>query len=147
MCYMLLLATDSTEDLSAYNNSYIMFSRELPGLSEERLLNYPQKWFVGSRHGCSCGFRHLAVDSVELGFGEPVDWYEEESEDIEATLGFVRIIKGLVERGASVECIDTWQHENTPSQLSGTIEVNFSEITDRAFRFYENHRINFGIGT
>ena len=147
MCYMLLLSTDSPEDLSANNDSHIAFSRELPGLPEETMLTYPHKWFVGSRHGCSCGFRHLYVGSVELGFGEPVDWYEEENEDIEATLRFVRIINGLLQSGAGVECIDAWRYEDKPPQLSGTIEVDLSEITDRAFRFYENHRFVFRIGT
>jgi hypothetical protein len=57
MCYMLLLSTDSPEDLSANNDSHIAFSRELPGLPEVKMLTYPHKWFVGSRHGCSCNRR------------------------------------------------------------------------------------------
>ena len=73
MCYMILLSTDSEADLSLYNDKLIEFTSELPGLAEEALLNHPKKWFVGSQHGCSCGFRHLYVTSVELGFGVPED--------------------------------------------------------------------------
>lgn len=147
MCYMLLISTDSPADLSVHNDPQITFSRELPGLPEEALLEYPQKWFVGSRHGCSCGFRHLYVGSVELGFGEPVDWYKEEAEDIEATLKFIKIIRSLVESGVRVECIDAWAHREGPTTLSGTIRVHVADITDRAFRFYENHRFVFESGT
>jgi hypothetical protein len=83
MCYQLVLSTDSPEDLSRHDDdARVTFTRELPGVPEEALLAYPHRWFVGSRHGCSCGFRHLHVSSVELGFGEPVDWYPEELDDV-----------------------------------------------------------------
>lgn len=143
MCYMLLLSTDSPEDLSAYNDSLIAFARELPGIPEESLLTHQARWFVGSAHGCSCGFRHLTVQSVELGFGEPVGWFPEESADIEATFKFIAIVRRLVEQGAQVECIDAWAHDDTPAALAGTVRVDLSVVTDRQFRFFENHRLIF----
>jgi hypothetical protein len=90
MCYMLLLSTESPEDLSSHDDALVFLSRNLPPLAEVGLLAHPYKWFVGSRHGCSCGFRHLYIDSVTLGFAEPEDWYSEEVEDIQATLQFVQ---------------------------------------------------------
>jgi hypothetical protein len=143
MCYILFLSTDSTAELSTCNSSLLQFSRELPDQAEVALLEHPQKWFVGSRSGCSCDFRHLTVESVELGFDEPVDWYPEEPEAIEATLAFIKAIRPLVDQGARVDCIDTWNHDDEFANLAGTTRVDLSRVDDRAFRFYENHRFVF----
>ena len=140
---MVLLSTDSPEDLSTHKGALVRFSRNLPSLAEVALLAYPNQWFVGSRHSCSCGFRHLYIGSVSLGFAEPQDWYPEEAEDIEATLRFVGIVKSLLAVGASVDCIDAWGHEPDSANLSETIQVNLSEVRDRDFRFFENHRLVF----
>jgi hypothetical protein len=142
MCYMLLLGTDSNSDLTAHNCELISFHRALPGLKEEELLKYPEKWFVASKSGCSCSFRHLYVGSVELGFGEPEDWYPEEPEDIEATLIFIGIIRKLVSSGAGVECIDAWSHSNELATLS-CVEVNLADVSNSQFRFFENHKFFF----
>lgn len=143
MCYTLLLSTDSPVDLSMHNDSLIAFSRELPESGDERFLGYPCKWFVGSRTGCSCGFRHLYVDSVGLGFDEPVDWYPEETDDIEATIRFIAIVRELVAAGASVDCVNAWAHGDEPLQLAGTVHVDLQGTRNQAFRFYENHRFLF----
>lgn len=141
MCYMILLSTDITEDLSLHNNSLITFPKNLPPLAEVNLLAYPHRWFVGSAHGCSCGFRHLY--SVELGFSRPEDWLSEESQDIEATLHFVRIVRDMLKRKVRVDCIDDWGHESDSAEFDGTLEVNLSQITDQEFRFFENYRFIF----
>ena len=143
MCYILLLSTDSATNLSENNNDLVSFSRDLPGLAEESLLEHPHKWFVGSRSGCSCGFRHLYVASVDLGFGEPVDWYEEEIEDIEATKKFIATIRALSTQGAKIDCIDAWDNNNTVATLNGTEEILLSQLLDTEFRFFENHRFVF----
>jgi hypothetical protein len=140
---MLLLSTDSPENLAERNDEYIIFSRELPPLAESTLLNYSNKWFVGSREGCSCGFRHLYIGSVELGFREPEDWYPEESEDIEATLRFISIIREIAEKGANVDCIDAWGHTSETANLDGTVQVDLSSLNSRTFRFFENHHFMF----
>ena len=137
---MVLLSTDSSEDLSVHNDELVTFSRTLPPLAEVEALAHPHRWFVGSRHGCSCGFRHLYVGSVSLGFGEPQDWYPEEVEDLEATRRFLSVVKALLAAGACIDCIDAWGHETDSSNLSGTIYVNFAEVSDREYRFFENHR-------
>jgi hypothetical protein len=147
MCYMLLLGTNSSENLAARNTSLLCFTKELPGLCEERCIELPEKWFVGSAHGCSCGFRHLYVSSVDLGFGIPVDWWPEEKEDIEATHQFVEVVQSLLASGFAVECVDAWDNEAESPSLSGTVEVDLKKIGAHAFRFFENHRFVFTGGT
>jgi len=143
MCYMVLLSTDSAEDLSVYNDALVSFSHTLPPLDEVDLLAYPHKWFVGSRHTCSCGFRHLYISSVSLGFAAPQDWCPEDLDDIEATLRFVKVVKNLLVAGARVDCIDAWGHETDSSDLAETFQVNLSETREVEFRFFENHRFVF----
>lgn len=140
---MLLLSTDTAEDLSLRNDDLVSFSNELPLLAERTLLAHPNQWFVGSRGGCSCGFRHLHVSSVALGFGEPEDWFPEEPEDIEATLRLVAIVRELTEEGVKVDCIDAWGHSSDSASLAGTIDVDLSNMNDKAFRFFESHRFVF----
>ena len=89
--------------------------------------------------GCSCSFRHLY--SIELGFSEPVDWYPEEEDEIKATLEVIKVIRGLLEGGAEVDCIDAWEGDS-PHPLT-ELEVDLGEISDEAFRFYENHHFIF----
>jgi len=143
---MVLLSTDSPEDLSAHSDDLLTFSRTLPPLAEVALLAHPHRWFVGSRHGCSCGFRHLYIGSVSLGFGEPQDRYPEEVEDLEATRKFLSVVRALLATGAYVDCIDAWGHETETANLSETISVNLAEVSDREYRFFENHHFVFSHG-
>jgi|SRR5207247_2545234 len=145
MCYMTLLSTDSTEDLELGNSSLVRFSREMPGLPGEIYLEHTNKWFIASRHGCSCGFRHLYGESVDLGFGEREVWYPEEAEDLEATLQVIATIRRLVTSGAKVDCVDAWGHGKEATELSGTVRVNVATLGDGSFRFFENHRFVFGV--
>ena len=139
MCYTLLLSTSSSEDLSVQNCDLVRFEKEMPEHAPLDALRYPNIWFVGSRSGCSCSFRHLY--SIELGFGEPADWYPEEREDIAATLTFVKIVKSLLSRGEQVDCIDVWRQ---PEEVRlSSIEVDFGTIDEAEFRFFENHRFDF----
>jgi len=147
MCYVLLLSTDSNTDLSRSDEALISFARELPAQAESSSLEFAHVWFVGSRSGCSCGFRHLYKDSVELGFGEPVAWYPEEPEDIEATVRFIALVRTLVARGARVDCIDLWNHNGAPARVVETIRIPVMEMNDRAFRFFEGRRFVFSAGT
>lgn len=139
MCYELILSTTSSEDLSKFNEEKIRFEKEIPSRLPADSLSYPNRWYVGSRTGCSCTFRHL-YDSG-LGFGVPVDWYPEEQSDIEATLLFVRLIKSLLLMGENVDCIDLW--EGNGEEPFHPISVNLSQIRDEEFRFFENHHFDF----
>ncbi|MET3135108.1 hypothetical protein AAKU55_005411 [Oxalobacteraceae bacterium GrIS 1.11] len=147
MCYMTILSTTSNDDLSVHNNELVKFSEQMPGVPEEKYLQFPRQWFIGSKDACSCSFRHLYVTSVELGFGAPEDWYPEESEDIEATRQVIAVTRGLIEKGEQVDCVDAWMNDAADADpLAGDLVVNLSEVDDLAFRFFESHRFTF-VGT
>jgi hypothetical protein len=142
MCYVLLLGTDAPDDLSRDNAGGVVFSRELPGLPVARELALPHRWFV--RVGtCSCGFRHLYHDSVALGFAEPVDWFPEDADHLEATRHVIQTIRRLWRRGAAVECIDTWEGSGGTERPLETLVVDLRGIRDAEFRFFEGYRFVF----
>ncbi len=141
MCYTLLLSTTSPEDLSVHNTDLVRFTKDLPQIAEVAALTYEHKWYVGSKSGCSCSFRHLY--SIELGFGEPVEWYKEEPEDIDATLQTIQLIREVVAKGESVDCVDTWPRQEMKSAATSELDVDLSSIKDREFRFFENYHFTF----
>ena len=141
MCYTLLLSTTSPEDLSVHNTDLVRFTKDLPQIAEAAVLKYEHKWYVGSKSGCSCSFRHLY--SIELGFGEPVEWYKEEPEDIDATLQIIQLIREVVAKGESVDCVDTWPRQEMKSVATTKLDVDLSAIKDSEFRFFENHHFTF----
>ena len=145
MCYVLLLSTTSDTDLAQFNNELVKFSRDLPQIAETDSLRYQYKWYIGSKSGCSCTFRHLY--SIELGFGVPVDWYPEEDDGISATMQVIKIIRELVELGESVDCIDSWEHQEMCPVACKDGQVDLSRITNEEFRFFENHHFEFGNAT
>lgn len=85
MCYSVYISTDSPEDLSGRNSELIRFEKVTDSNGDPcaTLLDFSNQWYIGSRAGCSCAFRHLTAP--ELGFSDPVDWYEEQQDDLEAT--------------------------------------------------------------
>ena len=143
MCYMIVLSTSSPEDLTQYNSNLLSFEAKLPGLAEENELNLPHRWFVGSKDGCSCAFRHLHASAVELGFSDPEEWYPEEQDDIDATKQFYEVVSKLVYDGYSVDCVDAWDHQEGKSSLSGTEVVSIKAVKSTEFRFFENYKFTF----
>lgn len=141
MCYVLFLSTTSDEDLTVYNNDLVRFSSGFSGETEVAQLQHGYRWYIGSKSRCSCSFRHL--HSIELGFGEPVDWYEEDQDDIEATLHVIRLIRSLVVRGHGVDCIDVWTGADRFADRARELEVDLSVVADAEFRFFENHYFSF----
>jgi hypothetical protein len=141
MCYVVFLSTTSDEDLARHNTGYLRFSKELPDEPAVSALEHPHRWYVGSRSGCSCTFRHL--HSTELGFGPPVDWYPEEEDEITATLEFVAVVRGLAEGGAKVDCVDAWSGEAGKAAVEESVTVNVGEIADEAYRFFEDRSFDF----
>jgi hypothetical protein len=103
------------------------------------LLLYKYNWYVASKAGCSCTFRHLS--SLELGFGEPVDWYEENSEEIEATRNFYDVASSLIFSGNKLDCIEIWTGVRKDQIKHLTIDI--SSIGRDEFRFFENHHFVF----
>ena len=139
MCYSIYLSTDSDQDLSSRNSDLVRFKKEPipePYLSK---LRYPNQWYVGSKTGCSCTFRHLY--SVELGFSEPVEWCEEDEYEIAATLTFIKVIRQIFKQGLKADCVDTWEGTQPGEMIE--ISVNLDDIGDEQFRFFENHHFLF----
>ncbi|NKB34307.1 MAG: hypothetical protein GKR91_14545 [Pseudomonadales bacterium] len=147
MCYIIALSTDSNENLSELNDEALQFSSNLPLALEKFPLSFENKWFVTSNGTCGCGFRHLHSSSVELGFSEPVDWYPEESSEIEATKKFIAVARKLIKNGNKVDCVDLWDHQDAPPSDGKVVEIDLSEISDEQFRFFEDHCFSFSGGT
>lgn len=140
MCYELYLSTGSSEDLDKYNSEFVRFER--PEHWDDKIakvLQYPQKWFVGSKSGCSCTFRHLLEG--DLGFDEPQDWMPEEQDAVKATAQLYRVIASVVQGGDKVDCLDVWSGIE-PTQIK-TISVRLSLVPEKAFRLFENYHFVF----
>lgn len=138
MCYEVYLSTNSQEDLTFRNSELVLFKRVAdpstdPGLC---LLDYPQCWYVGSKSACSCTFRHL--HSIELGFEEPVEWYPEEHDELEATRELYATFASLLSSGYHVDLLDRWY--GTPPENIMTLDVSLSNVPANAFRLFENHK-------
>ena len=141
MCYDVYLSTNSPENLSNYNNELVKFTKVVQAQNEPvaQHLSHSYKWYVGSKSDCSCTFRHLV--SIELGFGEPVDWYEEDQDEINATMSLYVVINSLVSSGHQVDCIDIWHGENPESfENLKTIEISLKKVPLQSFRLFENHK-------
>ena len=138
MCYSVYISTDSAESLDQYNSDLVRFETISDAKDDPctLLLEFPYKWYVGSKTGCSCSFRHLV--SIELGFSDPVDWYEEEKDDIEATHELYSTLGRLLSEGYRVDLIDAWQ--GVPPEDIATVDVSLDDVPGTAFRMFENHR-------
>ncbi len=144
MCYMTVLSTTTKEDLSIYNNEFFQFSKEYEFIPEAKYLAFQNKWLLTAEFGCSCGFRHLCGGSVELGFGEPEEWFPEETSTIEATRQAIEVIRSLVEKAEQVDCVDAWcSNQEEAEPLEGDLDVNLASTENLSFRFFENYRFNF----
>lgn len=138
MCYTLYLSTNSSEDLTSHNSELVTFEKYQEEENEPvtKLLDNPNKWYVASKAGCSCTFRHLTTN--ELGFGEPVYWYKEEYDAINATLDLYGVIHSLVSADQTVDLIDKWEGASPESIKS--MEVALKEVPPKSFRLYENYK-------
>lgn len=143
MCYSLYISTNSDQDLASFNNDLIKFEKiqktdeELP----TEILTYENFWYVGSSSGCSCSFRHLMTP--ELGFSEPVDWYEESEKEIEATQQLYDVLKQELDRGWQIEIVDKWPPIE-PNKIK-EMNVSFSKINRNQFRLIENYKFTLSI--
>ena len=140
MCYSLYLSTNSSADLTRYNSELLNF-RRLDAAANAALiiLRHRQRWYVGSKSECSCTFRHL--QSVELGFAEPVAWYPEDADGLRATAELYRVIARLVSEGHLVDCLDIW--EGADLQAVSEQVVNLEAVSETAFRLFENYHFVF----
>ena len=140
MCYELYLSTSSTGNLSQYNSDWISFRN--PDHLDDRytaILENERKWYVGSKSGCSCTFRHLA--GGDLNFDEPQDWLPEKQDELKATAELYRVIASLVQGGEKVDCLDLWPGAE-PAKIK-TMSVNLSVVPEKAFRLFEDYHFVF----
>ena len=141
MCYLVYISTDFEGDLSQHDAALIRFAKDFadtdPAVLD--LLQYKHLWFVGSKAGCSCTFRHLL--SIELGFGEPVEWFPEEEDEIEATKLFYDVVSDLISARHKVDCIQIWAGTKEDQIKRFTVDMN--SVSRDAFRFFENHHFIF----
>jgi hypothetical protein len=141
MCYAVVVSTTSEDDLSKLNTALVQFSRDIPEGTGQAFLRYPNKWYLGSKDGCSCAFRHLENPNVEaLGFSEPVDWSPEDQEDIEATFQVVRIFKSLLAKNSKLDCVDTWLDTDLEMEPLADLKVDLANLPESHFRFFEGYR-------
>jgi hypothetical protein len=138
MCYSVYISTDTTTDLTAHNSEFVRFERLSDSNNDPTtvLLAYPQKWYIGSKSGCSCSFRHLM--SIDLGFSDPVDWYEEEQDDIAATQELYSIFTTILSSGYHIDLIDSWQGAQAGDIKM--LDVSLNEVSNTAFRLFENYK-------
>jgi len=138
MCYGVYISTDSTRDLTSYNTDLLRFEKVVDPKSDPciALLEHGSQWYVGSKSGCSCTFRHLK--SIELGFSEPVDWYEEGQEELDATLELYAALDSLLTSGHQVDLVDRWEGSR-PCDIK-TLDVSLGDESARVFRLFENHK-------
>ncbi len=140
MCYMVYISTDSPKNLAESNSELIRFEKVTDTTSEPCLsvLEFTNKWEVDSKSGCSCTFRHLYINSIELGFSEPVDWYEEGEDELNATGQLYQVLNDIMSSGYHVDLVDRWQGAQ-PEDIT-TLEVSFNDVQRRSFRMFENHK-------
>jgi hypothetical protein len=144
VCYLTLLSTSADTDLSQSDTPLLRFSAAMPGVPEERYLQFAHRWHVRSASGCSCQLRHLTSPTEDFGFSEPEDWFPEDAGDVEATRSFAVLMRELASRGERVDCVDASAHgQPGPVPLAGDIEVDLSEVPAASFRFFENWRFSF----
>jgi hypothetical protein len=141
MCYSIYISTDSPEDLSRRDSDLVRFEKvmELNIDPCARLLALPYRWYVGSKSGCSCTFRHLP--SSDLGFSEPVDWYPEEEPALAATHELYSVLSSLLSSGYNADLVDLWESPEPESVT--TLDVSLDDVSAMAFRLFENHKFIF----
>jgi hypothetical protein len=145
MCFSLYISTDSPEDLRSCTTELVRFQKaedyEYKATEFISILQFPNRWFVGSKSGCSCTFRHLHCSAVDLGFGAPEGWYEEGQDNLDATQQLYQVIHNLLRSGFRLDCIDHWAGAE-PKDIT-VLPVSLQAVSKEAFRLFENYRFVF----
>ncbi len=146
MCYEVYISTDSPKNLTERNSELVRFEKVINRNFDPcvALLNFPNKWYVGSKSGCSCTFRHLHPASVKLGFSEPEDWYEEGQDELEATRELYRTLSDILASGHQLDLVDRWAGSQ-PGDIT-TLDVSLEKISEKEFRMFENHKFRLKKG-
>lgn len=139
MCYMVYISTDCADDLSLRSSDLVRFERPSADTQSPcpRVLKHEHTWFVGSTSGCSCTFRHLCRDSVDLGFGDVQEWFPEEEEAIDATTRLFDVLREMVQHGHQVDVFDCWSGDEDLEAVP--LDVFLSQVPAGHFRLFEGH--------
>ena len=134
------ISTSNPKDLTKLNSEFVRFERVTDSHSDNcvSLLEFPHKWFVGSKADCRCTFRHLHSSSVELGFSKPVEWFKEDEDELRATGELYGVLRDILSSDYSVDLVDRWEGAR-PEDIA-TIDVSLDDVCKNAFRMFENHR-------
>ena len=140
MCYAVYISTDSPENMAERNSDLVRFERITDADSDRctDLLDFPNKWYIGSQSICSCTFRQLSA--TELGFGEPEDWYEEEQDDLDATGELYRTLNHILCSGYQLDLVDRWEGSQ-PEDIT-ILDVSLDDVSERAFRMFEDYKFS-----
>jgi hypothetical protein len=140
MCYGVYISTDSPKNLAESNSELVRFEKVTDPNSDPciSLLEFPNKWYVGSKSGCSCTFRHLHPASVKLGFSKPEDWYKEEQDELDATRELYGTLSNILSSGYQLDLVDRWEGSQ-PGDVT-TLDVSLDKVPERAFRMFEDHK-------
>lgn len=140
MCYMVYISTDSPTNLSERNSELVRFEKVTDQESDPciSVLEFQNKWVVGSKSGCSCTFRHLYISSVELGFSDPEDWYKEEKDELDATRELYQTLNEILTSGYHLDLVERWEGSE-PEDIT-TLDVSLDDVSETAFRMFEDHK-------
>ncbi len=140
MCNFVYISTDSPDDLKKYNSDLVKFEPIADPASVlcYSLLKNQNKWYVASKSGCSCTFRHLLPESLSLGFHEPESWFKEDKDEIDATCELYRVLMRILESGYKLELIDHWC-DTSPDNII-PLDVNLDDVSEKEFRLFEDHK-------
>ena len=140
MCYAVYISTDSSIDLSEQNTDLLRFRRIADPDPDPCtvLLEFPHQWYVGSKSGCSCTFRHLHTSAVGFGFGEPEEWCPEEQEQIDATKELFSVLAHILSSGYALDLVDRWEGSQ-PKEIT-TLDVSLDQFSEKTFRMFEDHK-------
>ncbi|MEQ1935878.1 MAG: hypothetical protein ABL962_18630, partial [Fimbriimonadaceae bacterium] len=103
------------------------------------LLQYPKQWYLTREFGgCSCHFRAYLCEEPEFG---PLEDWEEDDDDIEATRQIFALFKNIHQSGYGLDLLCLWQ----PVELEDirAVRVSFTQVTIDSFRFFENYYFSF----
>ena len=142
MCHEIFLSTTSPQDLAELPDTLFKFQviehEADPGNLD--LLAYPQTWLLLGEHGgCSCAFRH-DMSGKDAYFSAPEDWFPEDRDDIQATLGVYDLVATILSEGHKVDLVDIWNGDEPESIQS--LDVSLSAVGRDAFRFFEKYKFN-----
>ncbi len=142
MCYCVLLSTTCPDDLGRLPGGLCRFIRPDPDYAQASLglLAYPHRWeLLGHDGDCGCHLRHLWAGS-EPEFHPPVEWFPEETEDIESTRAVYDLLTRLLAAGHRVDLVDAWMDAGTEG--IETMELSLGAVPREDFRFFENWRFD-----